>query len=279
MSDRIIAARVLLLVTLSLAGATRALAADASIDGYPCQVVASETVELASPVPGVLESLKVDRGDKVTKGQVLATLRADVERAGLALALARVAATGELSAKRAKLAYASRRLERNEKLYQTHLVSENDIDELRTDRSVAALEVQAAEEAIRVASKEADRAKAEVDIHVIYSPIDGFVTARKLSAGELVRDQSIMVIQKIDPLFVETALPVSLLGQVKVGSEGQVSFDAPNVAARAGKVTLVDPVIEPRSNTVGVRIVLDNKNAATPSGTKCSVRFGTLASH
>jgi len=46
-------------------------------------------VNVGSPVPGILESVTIDRGDMVKEGQVLATLQSGVEKATMQLALAR----------------------------------------------------------------------------------------------------------------------------------------------------------------------------------------------
>jgi cobalt-zinc-cadmium efflux system membrane fusion protein len=46
-----------------------------------CLIEPQAIAEIGSPVIGVVEALRVERGDRVTKGQVLAVLRADVERA------------------------------------------------------------------------------------------------------------------------------------------------------------------------------------------------------
>jgi multidrug efflux pump subunit AcrA (membrane-fusion protein) len=46
-------------------------------------------VEVGSPVPGVLETVAVDRGEMVKEGQVLGRLQSDVEKANVELARAR----------------------------------------------------------------------------------------------------------------------------------------------------------------------------------------------
>ena len=46
----------------------------AEAPSFVCQVFASERIELASPVEGVLDTVLVDRGAIVHKGDVVATL-------------------------------------------------------------------------------------------------------------------------------------------------------------------------------------------------------------
>ena len=68
-----------------------------------CLIEPHRVVELGSPVIGVIESMEVERGDRVRKGQVIATLRADVERAAVRgadvghLALADLRAAGRIA--------------------------------------------------------------------------------------------------------------------------------------------------------------------------------------
>jgi multidrug efflux pump subunit AcrA (membrane-fusion protein) len=78
------------------------------------------TVSVASQVPGILEEVLVQRGDVVTKGQVLATLRAGVEKADMEQASA-------------LLDFNRRKLVRNNELVAKGNVSANDEDEMATE--------------------------------------------------------------------------------------------------------------------------------------------------
>jgi RND family efflux transporter MFP subunit len=250
--------------------AAPACAAD---DAYLCQVTASRRIELAAPVAGTIEKMLVDRGDKVTTGQPVAQLRADLERVELALAEAHATAVATLRARQSRLAFTGRKLERNVDLAKTNMVSQNDLDSMRTDRDVAAQDVVAAEEALRQAQLELKRAQAALEMRMVRSPINGVVTERRSEPGEMVRDQPVMVVQQTDPLYVELGLPVDRMDSVKPGTEVRLVFDVPGVAPVTAHVTLVDTVIDPASNTFGVRITLPNQDGAIPAGGKCRARF------
>lgn len=56
------------------------------IPAVDCVVNPNRVVDLASPVPGVLDTLLVERSQQVTAGQVVAQLDAGVERASVDLA-------------------------------------------------------------------------------------------------------------------------------------------------------------------------------------------------
>lgn len=240
---------------------------------FACQVFASDRVDLASSVEGVLDKILVERGDLVRKGDVVATLHSEVERVNLALAQTRAKSTAQLRSKQQRFELESRKLERNLDLVRKNLVSPLDIDQMRADKEIAALDVTGAEEAIELARLEAERAAAQLEVRSIKAPVDGIVVERRLSAGELVRDKPVVIIAKIDPLYAEVSLPVAYLGEVKAGMLAKIAFDAPGVAPRTVPAALVDRVIEPTSNTFGVRFILSNTGNLIPSGSKCRVSF------
>lgn len=247
--------------------------AQADMPRYACQVLSSERVDLASPVAGIIDAILVDRGSRVSAGEPVAMLRADIERAVVSLAEARASAQSLLRARESQFAFLDRKLKRNRELSRRNIVSENDIDQIQTERDVAEHDATAAGESLKVAQMELAKARAELAIRTVRSPIDGVVTARKLSPGDLVSDKAIVVIEKINPLYIETALPVALLGSVRIGDMAAVSFDAPGVKPRSVPVSLIDPVVEPTSNTFGVRLIVDNADNGVPAGVKCRVQF------
>ena len=82
-----------------------------------CLIEPESVAEVGSQVIGVIESVNVDRGDLVHKGQVLATLRADVERASVSVADSRAQAEAEVRSAAANLAFNQQRRKRAEDLY------------------------------------------------------------------------------------------------------------------------------------------------------------------
>ena len=70
-----------------------------------CLIEPERVAEVGSQVVGVIESMSVERGDLVKKGQVIATLRADVERASVVVASSRAEAQADLQAAAANLSF------------------------------------------------------------------------------------------------------------------------------------------------------------------------------
>ena len=81
---------------VAAAGALLPVAALAQALG--CLIEPFRVSEVGSPIIGVVDTVAVERGEYVRAGQVLATLRADVERQSLAVAQSKAQAMGELRA-------------------------------------------------------------------------------------------------------------------------------------------------------------------------------------
>ena len=206
----------------------------------------SMTVDLGSPVRGVLADVLVRRGDIVRKGAVVARLDARAEKAAVELAKARAA-------------YTKRRMERNEDLYRQDLVSSQERDEMATESQLAALELRESE--------------ARLSMRTITSPINGVVVDRVRSPGEFVEDTEIVKLAQIDPLNIEVVVPVDYFGRITAGMDAEVTSQAPLSQTHGAKVTIVDRVIDAASSTFRVRLQIPNRRLAMPSGLRCQVRF------
>jgi RND family efflux transporter MFP subunit len=242
---------------------------------YDCLIEARQTVEIRSPVEGLVESVTVDRGDPVKKGQVLVTLESGPERAALAIARSRATMTGPVEAAQARVEFAKTKEKRQEELFRQNFVSSSALDEARTERKLAESELHVAFENQKLAELEVTRAEELLAMRVLRSPFAGVVVERLLDPGEFaatnIKDP-ILKLAEIDPLNVEVVLPASKFGRIKKGDRAEV---APETSGRRfpAKVSVVDRVIDGASGTFGVRLDLRNPNGEIPAGAKCTVRF------
>jgi RND family efflux transporter MFP subunit len=232
-------------------------------------------VNIGSPVAGILATVDVDRGDIVTRNQVLATLQSGVERANMELARTRVEMDASVKAKEAKLNFNLRRQQRLEPLLEKNLIPFDEMDEARTNTDLALLELEEARENIRLAEMEWKRANEVVKRMTIYSPITGVVKERFLTKGEYVENQPILQLVQIDPLYVEVFAPVALLGIIAVNMTAEVSPEEPIGNHYKARVKVVDRVVDAASGTFGVRLELPNPGNKLPAGLKCKVSFPT----
>ncbi|MBN1625653.1 MAG: efflux RND transporter periplasmic adaptor subunit [Deltaproteobacteria bacterium] len=214
-----------------------------SLDGL---IEPSQTVNIASPVEGILSGVLVDRGDMVARDQIIARLDSKIEKAAMELA-------------KAKVEFSKRKVERNEDLYKKELLSIHDKDEMETELTILELQLRQAEE--------------NVETRTIRSSIDGVVVERFLSPGERVGDDPIVRIACIDPLYVELVAPAEKFGAITQGAKAEVVLETPKQRKYIAVVIVVDKVIDAASGTFGVRLLLDNPNYSIPSGIKCKVTF------
>jgi len=206
----------------------------------------SELVDFSSQVPGILETLNVERGDLVKKGQVLARLKSGPEEASVNLAQAR-------------LEFNKRKSLRNEELYKKQLISIHEKDEIETEIELAQLELAEAHERLK--------------LRTIYSTLNGVVVERKGASGEYVGEEPFLTVARIHPLNVEVVVPVTYLGLIKKGQFAQVKLEEPLGQSYKAKIVIVDRVVDAGSGTFGVRLELPNPKLTLPAGLKCQVFF------
>ncbi len=261
-------------VALALLGAAPMVAAAGPLaDSRDCVVGPHAVVDVSSAVPGLLEAVNVERSDAVRAGQVLARLESGVERASLDLAQAWSSIDSEVRIEEISRALDRRRNDRIARLYASRAVALDDKDQAETEAALAALRLRQAEEKRWIRELDARKAAAALERRTVRSPIDGVVVERFRAAGEYVENQPIVRIAQLDPLQVETILPMDLFGQVTPGMVAEVRAEhAPEMTHRA-VVSLVDRVGDAASGTFGVRLSLPNPGRGIPAGLKCTLRF------
>jgi membrane fusion protein (multidrug efflux system) len=217
-------------------------------DGFNCVVEPSLSVSVGSPVDGVLQRVAVDRGDAVTKGQVVAQLRSGVEAASVALS-------------RSRIEFDKRKVERNETLFNKQLISEQERDEMVTEATLHEGELK----------KELEN----LNLRTIVSPLNGVVVERVLGPGELIRaDKSVVLkLAQLNPLNIEVITPAALFGTIHAGMKGAVNLAPYFKEIANARVVVVDKVIDPASGTFWVRLQLPNPGNKIPAGIRCSVEF------
>ncbi len=245
----------------------------AAADELDCVIEPRSRVTLSSPLQAVVEMVAVDRGDLVSKHQIVATLESSVERAAVASAAARAGMEGRVRSRQARLDFASRGLVRSAELSKKDAISVQQLDEAEHEKRAAEGDVREATEERELAGLELARAKAALELRSIRSPVRGVVVRRILSPGEFADPPQILEIAELDPLRVEVFAPVSWLGRVEVGQRAVVVPEAPVGGTHEATVSVVDRVVDAASGTFGIRLDLPNAGYVLPAGLRCRVRF------
>lgn len=238
--------RLLCIGALCAAVTTGVAAAPPPLPEFQALIEPFMTVELRSPVEGVIETITVDRGDVVKQGQELVKLRADVEDAAFAVASA-------------KAEYDKRKQARARQLF--------------TEKAIPFSEKDEADSGARMSELQARHARETFNLRVVRSPINAVVAERYLSPGESVKDKTIFKLVQLDPLRVEVVLPAAVFGRIQKGTTAEIKPELASVGTLTAKVTVVDKVIDGASGTFVVRLEIPNTNHAIPSGLRCKVRF------
>jgi RND family efflux transporter MFP subunit len=238
-----------------------------------CLIEPNRVVDVGSPVIGVVESVAVERGQRVTKGQVIAVLRANVEQAAVGVAETRARVTAEVEAAQANYDLARQKAKRAEDLVERNFISAQALEQARTEADVARQKLAQAREQRAIWNRELRLAEAQLQLRTIRSPTNGIVVERYMSGGERVEEKPIVRIANVDPLRVEIVISASLYGTVSVGKLLLVTPELPNAAPRTAKVVLVDSVIDGPSNTFRARLELPNPNYKLPAGVRCKIEL------
>lgn len=204
--------------------------------------IEGDEVRVAAEIPGRIEKLTVQEGDRVQADELVAELSTDETRARLEEAGAAVqAAEAAVAAAEARVetlehheATARTDHERLQALYRAGAISGRELDRAENALAEAAGERAVAEKQLRQARAQRDAAAAAeaavrtrlADARVI-APLDGVVLLRLAEPGEVVQAGQPLVIL-VDPgdLFLDVYIEERQIGKVRVGNPARVTVDA-----------------------------------------------------
>lgn len=215
-------------------------------------VTAANTVTVRSRVDGQLMAIHFQEGQQVEAGQLLA----EIDPRPYQVALAQ--AQGQLARDKATLANAQRDLARYQKLAQTHLVSQQELD---TQRSLVS-ETQGT-----IKADEASVASAELNLTYsrITAPIAGRVGLKQVDIGNYITSgdtTGLVVLTQTHPIDVLFSLPENTIQAILQ-------------AQKAGQPLLVEAWDRGNSTllTQGELLSLDNQIDTTTGTIKLKARF------
>jgi membrane fusion protein (multidrug efflux system) len=227
-------------------------------------IKANQIVNIASKVAGRVESLRVpsngsdsvavEEGVSVKKGQQLAVIDHDVYLAQL------VAAQASVRAKEVELADAEREQKRVIALYEGGSATEQS-----RDKAVTAAELAAASLSLTKANLEL--AQINLRESMIVSPIDGIVTAKHIDEGNLIRSgDQIVTIADMKTVKVIVAATEKYGAQITVGMPAKINVDAFAERTFDASVHSIHPALDAQTHTIQVEIRLDNEELLLKPG-------------
>ncbi len=236
----------------------------------PATVEAFEKATLYAKVSGYLQSIKVDKGDRVAKGEVLAIIevpelemefesaQAAVQEAQASYERAKAdAALKELTFKRLASARDS----------QPGAVSLQELDVARAAFEVAQRDISLTKAKLDVARSQAARLEVLTEYAKVKSPYDGIVTERFVDPGNLIqsaetsKNQSaaIVTVVDMDKVRVYVDVPEPSVSKVSRGRPVVVRLDALPGEVFTATITRFSTALDPQTRTMKAEIDLPNR--------------------
>ena len=111
----------------------------------------------------------------------------------------------------------------------------------------------------------------------IASPSTGTITARSVNSGEVIEaNKELLRVTDLSTVWVVGQVYEKNLATVRVGSGANVTSDAYPERVFRGRVTYVDPRIDPATRTAQVRIEMANPKQLFKIGMFVNIAFGAL---
>jgi membrane fusion protein (multidrug efflux system) len=201
----------------------------------------------------VLQTL-VDAGQAVRAGQTLAR----IEGGGLqdAFLSARAGVTSAVN----NADVAKRELERAEKLLAAGAIAQREMEQARRNSIAASAALADARARLAAAQK-------QVGNTVVTSPINGVVSERAVSAGDVVQPGAALY-TVVDPrsMRLEGSVPADQLSQVRLGAP--VTFTVNGYPGRSftGRVSRINPTADPATRQVRILVTIPNAEGRLVGG-------------
>jgi len=222
------------------------------------RLVALESGDIATRVPGTVAQVAVRVGERVKAGAVLATLIADRATAERELRVAEVAASeAAVASARARLALKRQEVGRLDSLKASPAFGEARYLDLRQEVQIAEAELAQAEATVAPVRAQLRLAEIALADSTIRAPYDGVVTRRFADVGAYLQTGAPVVSLIDDQLLeVEADVPAPRLAGLTSGAGVQVQIDDSRVPASVRAVLPVENT-QTRTRTVRFRTELD----------------------
>lgn len=251
-------------VTTALAQATgggSGTSTGITANGY---VVARTKASVSSRITGRLDSLPIDVGVVLKKGDMIARLENSDYRAALSQARANVqrsrAAHADAIAVRDQL---QRDLTRAEELGTNHFVSAQEIERIKAELTSAQARVELQRAQIDVDRASQALAQSNLDFTYIRAPFDGTVLRKDAELGEVVAPAAtgsgltrgaVVTMANLETLEVEVDVNESYIAQLVNGQPAEIRLDAYPRDAYEGRIRQIVPTANRQRATVEVKV-------------------------
>lgn len=203
-------------------------------------VSAVQGITVSAEADGVIREIAFTPGAKVEAGDVLVRLDTEIEESQLRAARA-AAELARSNARRAR--------------------------ELFESRTISRAEIDAAEAALQQAEAQIASIEAQIAKKTVRAPFAGRLGIRQVSLGQyLNRGDPVVSLQAFDPVFIEFSLPQQHLARLEEGLEVRVATDAFPGETFRGKITALNPQVDPRTRNLRIQATVRNADGRLRPG-------------
>jgi membrane fusion protein, multidrug efflux system len=209
-----------------------------SVRRYSTNLEAERQVEVLSEADRRVVELSVEEGDRVERGAVLLRLQDDEQTSALAKA-------------ESQLEKARREYERQKRLFEQELISEQLWNEATYQL-----------EQLQIARDDAER---ELSYATVRAPISGTITARHVNVGAFVqKNQKLFDLVDFSSLVARIYVPERELVRLDPGQPARIVAQALGQESRPARVDRVAPTVDSKSGTVKVTLALVDRRDLVP---------------
>jgi len=205
-------------------------------------------------VPGPLIDVRVDEGERVTKGELLARISPG------AITSQQSSQSAAIAALRGNVAIAQKDLARQQSLYRSGIVARATVEASRAQVDAARAQLAQAQASSATTNEQSRDTTVE-------SPLAGVVTKRWVSEGDVV-SVGATLFTIIDPqaMQLEAAISADNLQDIKVGTPIEFKVQGFDDKVFGGRIARVNPEADPATRQIKVFAEIPNPAGALASG-------------
>lgn len=205
-------------------------------------------VDISSKTPGRLATVKVEMGQEIKDGAVLATL----ENRDTAMMIKQSQA--QLASAKAQKAQADLDAERIQKLQNEGATTDAELSGVKTKKSLADASLDAANASLSLA-------KETMANSVIRAPFDGIIVKRNANPGQTVSPGVVLfTLHDLSSMILEAGIPERDLSRVQVGQAVEMTVEAYPGQTFQGKIKIVGKSLDPATRKVPLQIEFPNED-------------------
>jgi len=226
-------------------------------------LLADKQSDIAADASGKVLTTKVERGQSVKQGELLATLDAS------AAALSASAALAQEQLAKTQAEQAKTECDRAKQLFDSGAISKAEYD-----RSVS--QCTGTQWSVAAAAAQHGSAAKMVGDSAIRAPFAGIIGERYVSVGQYVQPSTrIVSLFSIDPLRLELSVPESNVALVRPDLQVDFQVAAYGSQVFSGKVRYISPNVRASSRDLVVEAVVPNPDGKLRPGMFATVRLKT----